>query len=77
MCQSIRRSLVPVAVTAALSLVSWLLVVSARAGALEHRVTVTERQQTAIVEKLDRLIDLQRQTREAVVRLEVKHEGRQ
>jgi low affinity Fe/Cu permease len=71
-----RRTLAPVAVTAAISLLAWLLLMSAQAGALEHRVTVTERQTAAFAEKLDRLLDLQRETREAVIRLEVKHERR-
>ena len=72
MTQTVRRTLAPVALTAAFTFLSWLLVLSARAGALENRVMVAEQHQMAIADKLERLLDLQRQTREAVVRLETR-----
>lgn len=70
MPELVKRKLVPVLISVSFGLVIWLFGVSQQAGALEQRVTDLERSRTQIEIKLDHVLALQYETREAVVRVE-------
>lgn len=76
MAESVKRSILPAAVTVLAGLIVYLVVISASAGALQSRVAELEKQQSSTAEKIDKLLVVQNDIRVSVARVEAKLEDK-